>query len=171
MAVHGEDGDQVAAAQAAAAAKEAATAQLKDAANGGDEEKARAALAAGADVKAEGEVGSIVCMMEPRSRKLGLGHSHAPCPRPFVCALTSAIRMDSSKHDRVHDVTKARDVNAGALCAEWMDCPHGSQHARAPRGGKTLVGCGRRRGGEVHGVVGRRGKGGGISKSVVCITA
>ena len=51
MALHGEDGAQ------AAAAKEAATAQLKDAAHGGDEEKAREALAAGANVEAEGEVG------------------------------------------------------------------------------------------------------------------
>ena len=47
---------QVAAAQAAAA-KEAATAQLKDAAFGGDEEKARAALAAGADLEAKYKVG------------------------------------------------------------------------------------------------------------------
>ena len=76
--------------------------------------------------------------------------------------------MDPSKHDRVHDVTNAHDVVAGAMCAEWMDCPHGGQHARAPRGGTALVGCGRRRGGEVHGVVGWRGKGEGISKSIVC---
>ena len=47
---------QVAAAQAAAA-KEATTAQLKDAAFGGDEEKARAALAAGADLEAKYKVG------------------------------------------------------------------------------------------------------------------
>ena len=46
---------QVAAAQAAAA-KEAATAQLKDAAFGGDEEKAIAALAAGADLEAKDKV-------------------------------------------------------------------------------------------------------------------
>ena len=57
MAVHGEDGAQVLAAAQAAAAKEAATAQLKDAAKEGDEEKARAALTADADVKAKGEVG------------------------------------------------------------------------------------------------------------------
>ena len=98
MAVHGEDGAQAAA--QAAAAKEAATAQLKVAANGGDEEKARAALAAGADVEAEGEVGWGDMGRVGGGHKVHCVHDGAKVketgPRLFACTLTSAIRMDPS---------------------------------------------------------------------------